>query len=173
MTNKRTGTGRTAREGAKLAARRTEVFRRWLSGETVRSIGAALVPKLSPSTVCHDVQFALKEWKDEHRASVNALANLEWELLNWVLLECQKNYDLSCDPKMRDKVGDPRFLELAIRSGEQRRKLLGIDKPAKIEAQTTAEVSVSTNFKTLEELKASITKRMQAIEARKKDATKP
>lgn len=147
------------------------VFRRWLDGEAMRAIGASMVPKISATTVCHDIQLALKEWKDENRASIKEMADFEWQLLVWVLLECQKNYELTTNKKTRDQAGDPRFLELAIRSGEHRRKLFGLDKPAKIEAQTTSEVIVSTSFKKLEELKDLIRRKMTTLQNRKDESS--
>ncbi len=162
------GPGRTKREAANLLARRTEVFRRWRLGENLAAIGASLSPRISKQSASLDCKLALEEFREANRGSISEMVELEWRLLNWIQLEAQQNWEASHDPKQRDKLGDPRWLELAMKCGEHRRKLLGIDKPTKIEQQTTAEVKVSGNFKTLDELRADIRKHQQSLKARKK-----
>lgn len=170
MRNKSTGAGRTKREGAKLQARRAEVFRRWKGGETIRQIAATLTPKMSPSVVSVDIQLALKEWRAENRGAISEAAEREWQLLNWAELELQQSWEDSKDPKKRDLVGDPRFVDSIVKVSEQRRKLLGVDKPTKIEAQTTVDVNVSTTFKSLEQMKAETLKKRQSLTSRREES---
>lgn len=167
---KATGKGRTRREDAKLIERRAEAFKRFKSGEKLADIAKDW--KCSPATICVDCKLALEEWREHHRASIHETVELEWQLLNWVQLESQLNYERSQDPKQRKNLADPRFLDLVIKSGEHRRKLLGLDKPTKIEAQTTAEVSHTTNFKSLDQLKAEIRQVKKRLTNRKAESKK-
>jgi hypothetical protein len=166
MAKKSNGNGRSTREGAKLLARRTEAFRRWRAGESFAVIAKSV--RLSKSTVALDCQLALREWRESHRGSVNETVELEWQLLNWIQVEAQRNWEMSQDPKQREFLGDPKYLDIVIRSGAERRKLLGVDKPARIESQTTVEVGKpTTRFLTIEELKARIIEHQQRLLARK------
>lgn len=168
MGKKSNGKGRAPKEADRLLGRRSECLRRWLSGETQQAIGDSL--GISKQLVGLDCRLALKEWRATHRASINESAEFEWDLLNWVQLEAQRQYEMSQSPKERKNLGDPRYFDIIMKAGEHRRKLFGIDKPTKIEAQTTAELSVSTTFKSLDEMKATIAKRVETLRIRKSES---
>ena len=170
MGKKSNGKGRTKFESDRLLARRAECLRRWRAGETHAVIAEAL--GISRQLVTLDCQLALREWRAAHRGSINETAEFEWELLNWVQLEAQSQYELSQDPKQKKNRADSRFLDLVIKAGEHRRKLLGLDKPTKIEAQTTTELNFGTGFKKLVEMKAEVQKRMEMRKARKAESAK-
>lgn len=170
MGKKSTGGGRTTREAANLLMRRHEVFRRWRSGETHAAIAADL--GMSRQLVGLDCKLALEEWRKENRASVSEAVELEWSLLNRLQLELEQAYEDSKDPKRREKLGDWKILVDGIgKISQERRKLLGIDKPTKIESQTTAEVNVSSSLIPLDKMRADIRKHQQAVKARKAQAS--
>jgi hypothetical protein len=121
------------------------------------------------STIALMSSRGVKEWRKQHRGSINETVELEWQLLNWVQLEAQLSWELSQDPKSREKVGDPRFLELVMKAGQSRRKLLGLDRPTKIESQGTAEANLGRTFKTIDQMKAEIRRRMAQFEAQKRE----
>jgi hypothetical protein len=166
-----TGQGRGKRDSVKQAARRLECLKRWLAGESQRTIAKSI--KVSPSTVHLDIQLALKEWRAENRGQIKEAVELEWEILNWATITAQRSFEASCDPKTAGKAGDARFIELMMKSGEHRRKLLGLDKPAKIEAQTTTEVNLGSTFKPIDQLRAEIRQHLDRLAARKQESSTP
>lgn len=149
MAGKITGEGRTKREAAKLEARRAEVFRRWLDGEPMRSIGKNMVPRISATTVCHDVQIALRGWREHHRGSINEHAENELGRLNAISLQAQKSFECSEGPR-GDKVGSAAHLSLMIACSKERRELLGVDQPARSEVKS--EVTTLRTFATREQM---------------------
>ncbi len=164
MARKSTGTGRTAREGAKLAERRAAIFKRWLGGESIRDIARTV--ELSSASVGIDIQLAGREWRDGHRGSIQQEAERTVDRLVAVEIEAQRSFELSRGPK-GDKPGDDAFLKVILECIKQRRGLLGLDRPTKIEQTTTAEVKVSSNFKTIDELRAEIARHQHLWELRK------
>lgn len=162
-----TGRGNSRRQEAQLLERRNEAFRRFKAGESLGAIAKDF--RVSASTICVDCKLALEEWRESHRASVAEMVEAEWQNLNYVGLEARLSWEQSKGPQ-KTKPGDARYLEMIMRAGEQRRKLLGLDKPTRIESQTTTEVTVSTSRKTLAEMKAEVLKRQQALEVRKAEA---
>jgi hypothetical protein len=164
MAKRTTGKGRTSLECAKLIARRTEVFLRWRAGEKMRQIADSL--RISTSTVNLDCQLAMQEWRESHRGSINETLELEWQLLNWAQLEFRQAWEASKEKG----PPDPRYLAEFVKTGAERRKLLGVDKPAKMESQTTVEVNMASTTLTIEQLKDKIRLHYERLQARQTEA---
>jgi hypothetical protein len=80
---KSNGKGRTRREGAHLEIRRWAAMKRWLAGESVRTIGRAL--KISKSTATQDIELGMQRWRDENRGCVSATIDAELRVANFVV----------------------------------------------------------------------------------------
>jgi hypothetical protein len=122
---------------------------------------------MTPSVVGLDCQLALKEWREQHRGSINETVELEWQLLNWAQIELRQAWEDSKDPKKRETLGDPRFIAEFVKAGAERRQLLGTDKPAKTESQTTVEVNMGTTTLTIDQLKMAIVQSQERLLGRK------
>lgn len=170
MAKKSTGKGRTTRESVRLMARRAEIFRRWREGRSFGAIGRSL--KMSRQLVSLDCKLAIREFRDEHRASIAAQLELELDYLNEAHVELREVYESVKGKEARDPLADVRgFVDSLTSISRERRKLLGTDKPTKIEAQTTTELSVTTTFRTLDELKAQVIKRRETLKLRKVESS--
>lgn len=150
MSGRTTGTGRTKREAARLLVRRTKVFERWRNGESQTAIAKNLA--VSIATVCIDVQLSLKEWREEHRGNISDHTEQVLQALDHVYCVAEKNFERSerelveqgkgKKPKLVEVKGDPRFLVIMLKAYEDKRKLLGLDQPARTENKNTTEVTM-------------------------------
>lgn len=158
------GQGRSKREAAQLATRRAEIFTRWLRGETQAAIGRSLA--MSPQLVSLDVQAALAEWREQNRGSIAEAAEYELRRLHWVEVNAEIDYQRSRATDNGElQPGDPRFLKLIIECGQERRKLGGIDQPARSEVKTTSDVNFRT-FNTREEMREHVQSLVSAFRER-------
>jgi hypothetical protein len=171
MSKRSTGKGRTKREGAALAERRATAFQRWRDGETLKAIAESMA--ISISSVALDCKLALSEWRETHRAAVSQSVEFELDLLHRLQLDLEQVWEESKVIAKRTKtLPEWRILVDGIgKISEYRRKLLGLDKPTKIDAQTTAEIVVSSTFKPLDQLKAEVRQHQDQLKARRAEMT--
>lgn len=159
---KKRGQGRSQLEAAKLSARRAEVFRRFIAGEPQIEIGRAL--GISPPLVCLDIQAAVAEFRERNRGSIAEAAEHELRRLNYIELNAALDYERS---RLKDngekQPGDPRYLKIMLECSQERRKLMGVDAPARSEIKTTSEIRT---FKTRDEMQADVLKLVRQFRAR-------
>ncbi len=127
-----------------IAQRRLQVARLYLQGQGQTEI--ALKLEMGQSTVSKDLHHIHTAWRESAIRDFDALRDLEIARLNTIEREAWAAWERSQQPAVttitsgrapakritRHQFGNPRFLELALRASEERRKLLGLDAPLKI-----------------------------------------
>lgn len=132
-----------------IAQRRQQVARLYLQGQGQTEI--ALELEMGQSTVSKDLAHIHTAWRESAIRDFDALRDLEIARLNTIEREAWSAWERSQQPAVttitsgtaktrsentkritRHQFGNPRFLELALRASEERRKLLGLDAPLKI-----------------------------------------
>ncbi len=130
-----------------IAQRRQQVAKLYLSGKGQVEIGQEL--NLAQSTICKDLEHIRTAWRESSIRDFDAQRDLEIARLNQIEKESWAAWERSQQPAqtavvsgaagsqtakrtLRHQCGNPRFLELALRCNEERRKLLGLDAPLKI-----------------------------------------
>jgi hypothetical protein len=127
--------------------RRADVAALSLQGWSQQAIAEKL--RVTQGTVNGDLKKVRTSWRESAIRDFDATRDLELERLNMIEREAWAAWERSQRPsqsadirddqpntpsrkRIKNQHGDPRFLEIAIRCNEARRKLLGIDAPTKI-----------------------------------------
>jgi hypothetical protein len=130
-----------------IAQRRQQVARLYLQGQGQTEIALELA--MGQSTVSKDLHHIHTAWRESAIRDFDAQRDLEIARLNHIEREAWSAWERSQQPAVttitsgaarakntkrisRNQCGNPRFLELALRASEERRKLLGLDAPLKI-----------------------------------------
>jgi hypothetical protein len=141
----------TPKKRLQIAERRSQVARLYLQGRVQSEIASEL--GLAQATVCKDLKRIRTAWRESAIRDFEAQKELELLRLGEIEREAWKAWQRSQQPAqsavvdgvaggqrsrrtVKHQYGDPRFLELALRCNEERRKLFGLDAPTKI-APTT------------------------------------
>lgn len=131
--------------------RRADVAQLYLQG-----LGQSLIAQrlsVDQATVQRDLSKIRTHWRESAIRDFDATRDLELERLNMIERESWAAWERSQKPsqsadirddqpnsptrkRIKNQHGDPRFLEVALRCNDARRKLLGLDMPMKI-APTT------------------------------------
>lgn len=156
---KSTGKGRTSREGLKLLERRRLAFERWRGGESLSEIAAAI--HSTKQTVWLDIQLALNDWREAHRGSVNE--HVEHELRRLNRLELRAEQKLDGIPE--DSLEGSDWARVMLECIRERRRLLGVDAPARSEIK--ADVTVSRTFKPKEEMLQEVRREIEQLRSRR------
>jgi hypothetical protein len=134
-----------------IAQRRQQVAKLYLQGKGQGEIAHEL--NLTQATISRDLEHVSTAWRESSIRDFDAQRDLEIARLNQIEKEAWAAWERSQQPAqtavvsgaagsqtakrtLRHQCGNPRFLELALRCNEERRKLLGLDAPLKI-APTT------------------------------------
>jgi hypothetical protein len=134
-----------------ILQRRKQVAELYLQGFTQSAIAEKL--GIKQPTVCDDLAHIRKAWEESQIRDYDAARTLQVERLRQVSREAWEGYSRSQQPSqmatvdgangsgktkrtVRHQYGDPRFLDLVIKSIEAERQLMGLDAPTKI-APTT------------------------------------
>jgi hypothetical protein len=134
-----------------ILQRRKQVAELFLQGCTQSVIAEKLGVK--QPTVCDDLAHIRKAWEESQIRDYDAARTLQVERLRQVSREAWAGYERSQQPAqmatvdgangsgkakrtVRHQYGDPRFLDLVLKSIEAERQLMGLDAPTKI-APTT------------------------------------
>lgn len=134
-----------------IAQRRQQVAKLYLQGKGQSDIAQEL--NLTQATISRDLEHVQTAWRESSIRDFDAQRDLEIARLNQIEKEAWAAWERSQQPAqtavvsgaagsqtakrtLRHQCGNPRFLELALRCNEERRKLLGLDAPLKI-APTT------------------------------------
>lgn len=112
---------RRARQQTKIAVRRETVARLHLEGQTERQIAAEL--DVSIATISADLKAARQEWQRQYAESYDAACALQLARVERLWFDIYPAIE----------KGDLRAVEVAIRLLERQAKLLGLDKPNKVE----------------------------------------
>jgi predicted transcriptional regulator len=134
--------GRTRHEELRIQERRTHVAELYVKGWKQAAIARKLA--VSQATISCDLKAIRKEWKQsrvrdfdeatmEEVRSLDVVTREAWEA--WERSKepaqttriIQKNGDTRAEKMVRERSGDPRFLQVALRASEGRCKLLGLD----------------------------------------------
>jgi len=130
-----------------IAQRRQQVAKLYLQGKGQAEIAHEL--NLAQATISRDLESIQTAWRQSSIRDFDAQRDLEIAKLNQVEKEAWAAWERSQQPALtadvigaagsqtakrtlRHQCGNPRFLELALRCNEERRKLLGLDAPLKI-----------------------------------------
>lgn len=130
-----------------IAQRRQQVAKLYLQGKGQTEIAHEL--NLTQATISRDLEHVQTAWRESSIRDFDAQRDLEIAKLNEVEKEAWLAWERSQQPAqtavvsgaagsqtakrtLRHQCGNPRFLELALRCNEERRKLLGLDAPLKI-----------------------------------------
>jgi ATP/maltotriose-dependent transcriptional regulator MalT len=142
-----------------IAQRRQQVARLYLQGQSQVEIAQEL--RTAQSTISKDLDKIHAAWRESAIRDFDAQRDLELARLNQIEREAWAAWERSQRPAqqavvegetsgsqrsrrtVRNQYGDPRFLELAWRCNEQRRKMLGLDAPTQI-APAAAEIAPLT-----------------------------
>lgn len=134
-----------------IAERRGRVARLYLQGRDQSDIASEL--GIAQATISKDLEKIRTAWRESAIRDFDAQKDIELQRLNEIEREAWKAWERSQQPAqsavvdgaagtqrakrtVKHQYGDPRFLELALRCNEERRKILGLDAPTKI-APTT------------------------------------
>jgi hypothetical protein len=130
-----------------IAQRRQQVAKLYLQGKGQTEIAQEL--NLTQATISRDLEHVRTAWRESSIRDFDAQRDLEIARLNAIETEAWAAWERSQQPAqtavvsgaagsqtakrtLRHQCGNPRFLELALRCNEERRKLLGLDAPLKI-----------------------------------------
>lgn len=130
-----------------IAQRRQQVAKLYLQGKGQNEIAQEL--NLTQATISRDLEQVRTAWRESSIRDFDAQRDLEIARLNQIEKEAWAAWERSQQPAqtavvsgaagsqtakrtLRHQCGNPRFLELALRCNEERRKLLGLDAPLKI-----------------------------------------
>lgn len=172
------GTGRSKREAAKLAVRREKVAALYLSGQTQDAI--ALAVGCSRTTVSIDLVLIRAEWRNSALCNMNSLVERELERIDRIEVEAWAAWERSQLPAesvtttadetrktVEGQSGDPRYLQIALKCVEDRRRLLGLDAPSRTESKVTADVTATTtHFLPRDQMRRQVLDRFAQLEAR-------
>src|SRR5687768_14050297 len=142
-----------------ILQRRMQVAELILKGLTQAAIAQKLGVK--QPTVCDDLIHIRKLWQESQIRDFDAERTLQVERLRQVSREAWAGYERSQQPAqmatvngdngsgkakrtVRHQYGDPRFLDIVLKSIEGERQLMGLDAPTKI-APTTPDGRPLTN----------------------------
>lgn len=125
---------------AELASRRQAVASYYLMRVDQNKIAELL--GISQPTVSRDINFLIKEWKEESKAVIDDIIARESAELNNMEMEAANNYNKAKGrkPKYEDDPGTPsdpqqmeRWMNVRLKIKERRAKMLGLDRPQKVE----------------------------------------
>jgi hypothetical protein len=136
-----------------ILQRRMQVAELLLKGLTQAAIAQKLGVK--QPTVCDDLIHIRKLWQESQIRDFDAERTLQVERLRQVSREAWAGYERSQQPAqmatvngdngsgkakrtVRHQYGDPRFLDIVLKSIEAERQLMGLDAPTKIAPTTPA-----------------------------------
>ncbi len=133
-----------------IRQRRQQVADLYLKGLTQAAISTEV--GVGQPTVCSDLKHIQAEWRDSMVRDFDLAREIELQKIDrvereaWAAWERSQKPDQSAqtydDPNnrrtrrtVRNRNGDPRYLEIVLRCSRERRELLGLDAPQRMEIE--------------------------------------
>lgn len=150
-----------AKGPAELMQRRARVAELYLQCHSMAAIGKML--SVSSRTVYIDICWAREQWRTRAADAIETLKQRELAKIDVIEVEAWRGWERSCKPEItkvektgnrpgdqggpfdeqavtkKGQAGDPRFLQIIDGCIESRRKILGLDAPAKSTIELTGE----------------------------------